>query len=63
MYEYRQTFSGVWLFPDPLSTLTGGLEESICQRTNTNLSALYLFLTYTRPPDFDTDHTTKTQIS
>ena len=34
-------------------TLTGGLEESICKRTNTNLSAMYLFLACTRPPDSD----------
>ena len=33
------------------AVLTGGLEEPICKRTNTNLSALYLFLTCTRPPD------------
>jgi hypothetical protein len=45
------------------ATLTGGLEEPICQRTSTNLSALYLFLTCTRPPDFDTDLTTKTRIA
>jgi hypothetical protein len=44
------------------AALTGGLEEPICQRTNTNLSALYLFLTCTRPPDFDTDRTIKTRI-
>jgi len=45
------------------AALTGGLEEPICQRTNTNLSALYLFLACTRPPDFDTDRTTKTRIA
>ncbi len=31
--------------------LTGGLEETICKRTNTNLSTLYLCLSCTRPPD------------
>ena len=31
------------------AALTGGLEEPICQRTNTNLSALYLFLACKRP--------------
>jgi hypothetical protein len=45
------------------AVLTGDLEEPICQRTNTNLSELYLFLTCTRPPDFDTDHSTKTRIA
>jgi hypothetical protein len=45
------------------SELTGGLEESICQRTNTTLSVMYLFLTCTRPLDFDTHHTTKTWIT
>jgi hypothetical protein len=44
------------------AALTRGLEEPICQRTNTNLSTLYLFLTCMRPPDFDTDHTIKTRI-
>jgi hypothetical protein len=39
------------------SALTGGPEEPICQRTNTNLSTLYLFLSCTRPPDFDTHRT------
>ncbi len=33
------------------AVLTGGQEEPICQRTNTNLSALYLFLACTIPPD------------
>ncbi len=35
------------------TTLTGGLEESISKRTNTNLRALYLFLAWMRPPDPD----------
>ncbi len=33
------------------AALTGDLEEPICKRTNTNSSALYLFLVCTRPPD------------
>ena len=45
------------------AALTGGLVEPICQRTNTNLSALYLFLACTRPPDFDTDRGAKTRIA
>ena len=35
------------------AALTGGLEEPICKRTNTNLNTMYLFLACTRPPDSD----------
>jgi hypothetical protein len=44
------------------AALTGDLEEVICQRTNTYLSEMYLFLACTRPPDFDADRT-KTRIA
>jgi hypothetical protein len=42
--------------------LTVGFRVPTCSRTNTD-SALYLFLTCTRPPDFDTDRVTKTRIT
>ena len=42
--------------------LTAGFRVSACSRTNTD-SVLYLFLTYTRPPDIYTDRVRETRIT